>query len=144
MLLEGRHLQFFVHRKLDPSSYVVKLCRLLPEAACKMKWNESGFWPPLCTYGLNWTRRTSWGWWDEWDETGFEIRALTVWGRARYLEAPHNTEFHTWMGKKHFCFFQTAETGNRTLAWKAVVLTTTTGPPPSGMQQCTYMQRLRK
>ena len=38
-------------------------------------------------------------------------------GRARYLsvtEAPHNTDFHTWMGKKHFCFFQTAETGNRT------------------------------
>ena len=52
-----------------------------------------------------------------WDDTGFEIRALTVWGRARYLsvtEAPHNTEFYTWMGKKHFCFFQTAETGNRT------------------------------
>ena len=37
--------------------------------------------------------------------------------RARYLsvtEAPHNTNFHTWMGKKQFCFFQTAETGNRT------------------------------
>ena len=50
-------------------------------------------------------------------DTGFEIRALTVWGRARYLsvtEASHNTDFHTWMGKKHFCFFQTAETGNRT------------------------------
>ena len=47
----------------------------------------------------------------------FEIRALAVWGRARFLsvtEASHNTEFHTWMGKKHFCFFQTAETGNRT------------------------------
>ena len=44
-------------------------------------------------------------------------RALAVWGRARYLsvtESPHNTDFHTWMGKKHFCFFQTAETGNRT------------------------------
>ena len=43
--------------------------------------------------------------------------ALAVWGRARYLsvtEAPHNTNFHTWMGKKQFCFFQTAETGNRT------------------------------
>ena len=26
----------------------------------------------------------------------------------------HNTDFHTWMGKKHFCFFQTAETGNQT------------------------------
>ena len=36
-------------------------------------------------------------------DTGFEIRALAVWGRARYLsftEAPHNTDFHTWMGKK--------------------------------------------
>ena len=21
-------------------------------------------------------------------------------------EAPRNTDFHTWMGKKHFCFFQ--------------------------------------
>ena len=50
-------------------------------------------------------------------DTGFEIRALAVWGRARYLsvtEAPHNTNFHTWMGKKQFCFFETAETGNRT------------------------------
>ena len=50
-------------------------------------------------------------------DTGFEIRALAVWGRARYLsvtEAPHNTDFHTWMGKKHFFFFQTTETGNRT------------------------------
>ena len=50
-------------------------------------------------------------------DTGFEIRSLAVWGRARYLsgtEAPHNTEFYTWMGKKQFCFFQTAETGNRT------------------------------
>ena len=50
-------------------------------------------------------------------DTGFEIRALAVWGRARYLSvtgAPHNTNFHTWMGKKQFCFSQTAETGNRT------------------------------
>ena len=50
-------------------------------------------------------------------DTGLEIRALAVWGRVRYLsvtEAPHNTDFHTWMGKKHFRFFQTAETGNRT------------------------------
>ena len=40
-------------------------------------------------------------------DTGFEIRALAVWGRARYLsvtEAPHNTNFHTWMGKKQFLF----------------------------------------
>ena len=50
-------------------------------------------------------------------DRGFEIRALAVWGRARYLsvtEALHNTEFYTWMGKKHFCFFQTTETGDWT------------------------------
>ena len=33
-----------------------------------MKWNKSGFMPPLCTYRLNWAKRTSWGWWDEWDD----------------------------------------------------------------------------
>ena len=67
----------------------------------QMKWNESGFRPPLCTYRLNWARRTFWGWlrWLRWHcppDTGFEIRALAVWGRARYLsvtEAPHNTDW---------------------------------------------------
>ena len=34
-----------------------------------LKWNESGFRPPLCTYRLNWAMRTSWGWWDDWDDT---------------------------------------------------------------------------
>ena len=34
-----------------------------------MKWIESGFRPPLCTYRLNWARRTSWGWWNESDDT---------------------------------------------------------------------------
>ena len=80
------------------------------------KWNESGFRPLLCTYRLNWTRITSWGWWDEWDDT-VEIRALAVFGRARDLsvtEVPHNTEVYEWMEKKHFGFFQTAETGKRT------------------------------
>ena len=101
----------------------------------RLKWNESGFRPPLCTYRISWARRTSWGWGDECPpDTGFEIQALAVWGRARYLwdtEAPHNTEFTTWMGKKHFCFFQTAETGNQTpnSSVKAAVLTTTLGPP---------------
>ena len=51
-------------------------------------------------------------------DTGFEIRALAVWGRARYLsvtEAPHNTKLSHVDGEETFCFFQTAETGNRTL-----------------------------
>ena len=86
--------------------------------------NESGFRPPLCTNRLgarvgqeNLLRMVRWMRWHYPPDTGFEIRALAVWGRARYLsvtEAPHNTDFYTWMGEKHVCFFQTAETGNRT------------------------------
>ena len=34
-----------------------------------MTLNESGVRPPLCTYRLNWAMRTSWGWWDDWDDT---------------------------------------------------------------------------
>ena len=75
-------------------------------------------------------------------DTGFEIRALAVWGRARYIsvtEAPHNTDFHTWMGKKHFLFPRPPRPGTepRTLAWKAAVLTTTLGPPPMPVFTCT-------
>ena len=42
---------------------------LLKAQLKKMKWNESGFRPALCTYRLNWARRTSWGWCDDWDDT---------------------------------------------------------------------------
>ena len=80
----------------------------------------------------NLLRMVRWMWWHCPPDTGFKIRALAVWGRVRYFsvtEAPHNTDFHTWMGKKHFCFFETAETGNRTP--NSAVLTTTLGPPPS-------------
>ena len=69
-------------------------------------------------------------------DTGFEIRALTVWGRARYLsvtEAPHNFEFFTRGWGRNICVsFKPPRPGTepRTLAWKAAVLTTTLGPPP--------------
>ena len=65
----------------------------------------------------NLLRRVRWVRWHCPTDTGFEIQALEVWGRARCLsvtEAPHNTEFHEWMGKKHSCFFRTAENGKRT------------------------------
>ena len=42
------------------------------------------------------------------------IRNSNTGGLRPVTEAPHNTNCHTWMGKKHFCFFQTAETRNRT------------------------------
>ena len=44
-------------------------CETLNQFVNEMKWNESGFRPPLCTYRLNWARRTSWGWWNDWDDT---------------------------------------------------------------------------
>ena len=65
----------------------------------------------------NLLRMVRWVSWHCPPDTGFEIQTLEVWGRARYLsvtEAPHNTEFYEWMGKKHFYFLQTAETGKRT------------------------------
>ena len=62
-------------------------------------------------------------------DTGFEIRALAVWGRARYLsvtEAPQNTSFTRGWGRNTFVSFKSPRPGTepRTL-WKAAVLTTT-------------------
>ena len=51
------------------------------------KWNESGFRPPLRTYRLNWARRTSWGWWDEWDDTVLQTQDLKFvpwWSEAEH------------------------------------------------------------
>ena len=48
----------------------VRRCHSFPHSSSdKKKWNESGFRPPLCTYRLSWARRTSWAWWDDWDDT---------------------------------------------------------------------------
>ena len=40
----------------------------------KWKSNEWSFGPPLCTYRLSWARRTSWRWWDEWDDTALRTQ----------------------------------------------------------------------
>ena len=37
-------------------------------------WNKWGFTPHLYTYRLNWVRRTSWGWWDEWGITALQTQ----------------------------------------------------------------------
>ena len=104
---------------------VAKSCRIVYDTTImimKWKWNKSGFRPPLCTYRLNWARRTSWGWWDDWDDTvlqtqdskfepwRFEVEYAT--SRSRRL--PTILTFTRGWGRNNFCFFQTAETGNRT------------------------------
>ena len=99
-----------------------------------VKWNESGFRPPLCTYRLNWARRTSWGCWDDTvlqtQDSKFEpwrSEAEDATSRSRRL--PTILTFTRGWGRNIFCFFQTAETGNRTP--NSGVKTTTLGPPPS-------------
>ena len=104
------------------------------------KWNESGFRPLLCTYRLNWARRTSWGWWDDWDDTVLQTRdsKFEPWrseaehATSRSRRLPTILTFtHGW-GRNIFVSFKPPRPGTkpRTLAWKAAVLTTTLGPPP--------------
>ena len=86
-----------------------------------MKWKESGFRPPLWLYRLNWARRTSWEWWDDWDDTVLQTQDSKFEPES---EAEHATSrsrrlltiltFTRGWGRNIFCFFQTAETGNRT------------------------------
>ena len=93
-----------------------------PSSILHCKWNESGFRPPLCTYRLNWARRTSWGWWDDWDDTVLQTqdskfapwRSEAEHATSRSRRLPTILTFTRGWGRNNFCFFQTAETGNRT------------------------------
>ena len=108
------------------------------------QWNESGFRPPLCTYRLNWARRTSWGWWDDWDDTVLQTqdskfepwRSEAEHATSRSRRLPTILTFTRGWGRNIFVSFKPPRPGTepRTLAWKAAVLTTTLGPPPSPTQ----------
>ena len=111
----------------------------------EMKWNESGFRPPLCTYRLNWARRTSWGWWDDWDDTVLQTqdskfepwRSEAEHATSRSRRLPTILTFTRGWGRNNFVSFKPPRPGTepRTLAWKAAVLTTTLGPPPLSVQK---------
>ena len=100
---------------LSTTSNQISSCR-------KWKWNESGFRPPLCTYRLNRARRTPWGWWDDWDDTVLQTqeskfepwRSEAEHATSRSRRLPAILSFTRGWGRNIFCFFQTAETGNRT------------------------------
>ena len=124
--------------------YNCLLCYSLHEflsQSLQMKWNESGFRPPLCTYRLNWARRTSWGWWDDWDDTVLQTQDSKFepwWSEAEHATSrsrrlPAILTFTRGWGRNNFVSFKPPRPGTepRTLAWKAAVLTTTLGPPPS-------------
>ena len=126
------------HVKLPTFSITEELYKTC--ASSSTKWNESGFRPPLCTYRLNWARRTSWGWWDDWDDTVLQTQDLKF--EPWRSEAEHATfrsrrlptilTFTRGWGRNIFVSFKPPrpETEPRTLAWKAAMLTTTLGPPP--------------
>ena len=97
--------------------------------------------PLLCTYRLNWARRTSWGWWDDWDDTVLQTqdskfepwRSEAEHATSRSRRLPTILTFTRGWGRNIFVFLKPPRPGTepRTLAWKAAVLTTTLGPPPS-------------
>ena len=118
-----------------------QLSKHVPNMPSQMKWNESGFRPPLCTYRLNWARRTSWGWWDDWDDTVLQTqdskfkpwRSEAEHATSRSRRLPTILTFTRGWGRNIFVSFKPPRPGTepRTLAWKAAVLTTTLGPPPN-------------
>ena len=86
-----------------------------------MKWNESGFRPPLCTYGLNWSRRTSWGWWDEWDDTVHQRqdskfdpwRSEAEHATFRWRKLPTILSFTRRWGRNNFVSFKPLRPGTK-------------------------------
>ena len=129
--------------KLVPRLCQVMICSQWqqgPQVQCH-KWNESDFRLPLCTYRLNWVRKNSWGWWDEWDYTVLQTqdskfepwRSEAEHAISRSRRLPTILSFTRGWGKNIFVSFKPPRPGTEplTLAWKAAVLTTTLGPPPT-------------
>ena len=91
----------------------LSICLIYHANGNKMKWNESGFRPPLCTYRLNWARRTSWGWWDDWDYTVLQTqdskfeswRSEAEHATSRSRRLPTILTFTRGWGRNIFCFF---------------------------------------
>ena len=104
-------------------------------APSQKKWNELGFRPPLCTYRLKWARRTSWGWWDDWNDTvlqtqdskfeSWRSKAEHATSRSRKLSTIQS--FTRGWGRNILVSFKRRRPGTepRTQAWKTAVLTTT-------------------
>ena len=117
----------------------------------KMKWNESGFRPPLCTYRLNWARRTSWGWWDDWDDTVLQTqnskfepwRSEAEHATSRSRRLPTILTFTRGWGRNISVSFKPPRPGTepRALAWRAAVLTTTLGPPPNSQYNVSLLSQ---
>ena len=102
------------------------------------KINESDF---RLLYRLNWARKTSWGWWDEWDDTALQTQysKFKPWRSEAEHATPRSGRLYTLLsltsgwGKNIFVSFKPTRPGNEPR--KAAVLTTALGPPPSEHQE---------
>ena len=106
----------------------------------RWKWDERGFRPHLCAYRLNKARRTSWGWWDEWDDTALQRqdskfeprRSEAEHAASRSRGLPSILNLYEWAGKLSIVSFKLeCQSGGRTLDLrlsKQAVLSTTPGP----------------
>ena len=124
-----KHIIWSLQKRTSTTTYasaignatIFKTVKFSSRRLSRMKWNESGFRPPLCTYRLNWARRTSWGWWDEWDDTVLQTqdskfepwRSEAEHATSRSRRLPTILTFTRGWEKNNICFFQTTETGNR-------------------------------
>ena len=141
-MLHRSNYHYYIYLRDDSYMPTAKIntSLLTKETFLLQKWNESGFRPPLCTYRLNWARRTPWGWWDDWDDTVLQTqdskfepwRSEAEHATSRSWRLPTILTFTRGWGRNIFVSFKPPSPGTepRTLAWKAAVLTTTLGPPP--------------
>ena len=93
--------------------------------------------------GHYWARGTSWGWWDEWDDSALQTQHLKFepWRSeaehvtSRSQRLPTILNLYEWAEKKHFVSLKLGcQSGVRTRDLrlsKQAALTTATGPPPS-------------
>ena len=75
-----------------------------------MKWNEWDFRAHLRTHRLNWARKTSWGWWDEWDDTTLQTQDSKFepwWSEAEHTTSEASYNIGSLSGEETFCFFET-------------------------------------
>ena len=110
------------------SATILKTVTFSSRRLSKMKWNESGFRPPLCTYRLNWARRTFWRWWDDWHDTVLQTqdskfepwRSEAEHATSRSRRLPTILSFTRGWGKNIFVSFKPPRPGTepRTQAWK--------------------------
>ena len=110
-------------------------------------------WIVFRPHRLNWAMRTSWGWWDEWDDTALQTQdsKFEAWRSeadnaiSRSQRLPTILNLYEWAGKKHFVSLklecQDGGRGRDRRLSKQVVSTTAPGPRPlSGSGSHSYEQ----